>query len=339
MRCSKCVMTNTRPNIKFDKEGVCNPCRNFELRSKIDWGERWVQLEALCNKYRKNDGSYDCVIALSGGKDSHYQVYLFKEIFKMNPLGIMIDNFSWTKTGRDNFNNISEAFGLDIITFTPDRRKMKAITRKGFLEDCYPNKYWDSILYKKPLELARKMGLELVIWGENPSFEVGGVNRKETKDARCLTEDKFDDLEVIFTSYYVPWSRFNNIVVAKQYGFKGLDDTGEWKRWGMEDFEYEQIDTWGYLVNQYCKFIKFGFGTITELCSDAVRHGVMTREEALERVNEDDFKLDYDMEKDFRDGIGITAKAFWEVIDNNVNMDLLGKRVNGNWWRLKNDAI
>ena len=94
------------------------------------------------------------------------------------------------------------------------------------------------------------------------------------------------------------------------------------------------------------EFIKFGFSSVTELCSDAIRHGEMTREEALILVNENDWKLDYKMEEGFRDCIGITAKEFWEVIDKHVNKDLLEKKISvirgwkikGSWWRLKEDA-
>ena len=349
-RCKKCVMTNQRIGIQFNDEGICFPCLEFERQKSIDWNGRWQELVELCDFYRGCNGDYyDCIIAVSPGKDSYYQVYLFKEIMNMNPLGIMIDNLDWTETGRLNFNNLSERFDLDIITFTSNRKKMIEMTRKGFLENCHPNKYWDSILYNKPLELAQKLGVKLVIWGEDVSLTTGNEYTEETSNALRLVEDKdkYRDLDVIFTSYYVPWSRWENIKIAKKYGFKGLDDTQEWKRWGMEVFESEQVDTISYLINAYTKFIKFGFSTITEICSDAIRHGKMTREEALILVNEDDWKLDYKMEKSFRKCIGITAEEFWEVIDKHVNKELLEKKyyfhrgwkIRGNWWRLKKNAV
>ncbi len=344
-------MPETRPGITFNEEGVCLPCQMFEQKKNVNWKERWYELGELCEKYRRKHRigglKYDCVIALSGGKDSHFQVGLFKNILGMNPLGIMIDNTSWTETGRKNFDNLSEQFGIDIITFTPNRKEMKKRVKEDFIKYCHPMKYWDEILYRKPLEIAQNLGIDLVIWGENTSLVFGGSMDKESPDAKRLIArpEDFPDLEVIFTSYYVYWSRFFNADYAKSNGFITLEE--EWKRWGMDGFEYEQIDTVGYLVNQYCKFIKFGFKCITELCSDAIRHGIMTREEAIKRVNEDDFKLDYEMEKDFREFIGITAKNFWFYIDKHVNRDLLEKKsyfyqgweYKEDFWRLKEDAV
>lgn len=337
-RCKLCVMTDTRLGIKFNKEGVCYPCLNFENRKNIDWNERWEELEDLCDKHRQNDGHYDCVITISGGKDSHYQVYLFKEVLKMNPLGIMIDNFSWTETGRMNFNNISERFGIDILTFTPNRKLMKEKMRSDFIEYLHPAKHWDEILYRKPLELAKKFGIDLIVWGENVNMEIGGLNYKETSNALCLTEkpEEFKSLDVIFTSYYIPWSRFRNVELAKKKGFKSLNDTKEWEREGYKGFEYEQVDTIGYLTNAYCKFIKFGFSSITEFCSDAIRHSKMEREEAINIVKNNDWKIDPIMLEDFCRGLNITKEFFWKIVDKFANREILEKR--NDMWRLK-DAM
>lgn len=332
-------MSNFRPGIKFNEEGICYPCLSFENRKNVDWDKRWNELKNLCEKHKRDDGYYDCLITISGGKDSHYQVYLFKEILHMNPLCFMVDNLSWTKTGRDNFNNLSEVFGVDIITFTHNRKKMKEMSLKGFLENLHPNKYWDYVLYKKPLEIAKKLGISLVVWGENPNIEIGGSNHKETSNALCLIENsnEFKDLDVIFMSYYVFWNRYVNVEIAKRHGFKSLNDTQEWKREGYERFDYEQVDTLGYLVNAYCKFIKFGFSTMTELCSDAIRHSEMSQEEAIKVINEEDWKLDPIMLDDFCKELYITKEYFWKVIDKFVNLKILEKR-NG-VWRLKKDAV
>lgn len=335
-------MTDQRLNLQFDEKGICNSCNQFDYLKTVDWSSRWLELDKLCSKYRKKDGSYDCVICMSPGKDSYAIVHLFKSLLGMHPLGIMIDNTSWTKTGRDNLDNLSEQYDLDIITFTPSRKKMKERTKQDFLEHCHPNIYWDEILYRKPLELAQKLGIKLVVWGEDTSIFVGDKDAKETPNAKKLMKDpsEFPELEVIFTSYYVPWSRYDNIELAKRNGFKDLKDTGEWKRWGLEGFESEQVDTWGYLTNNYTKFIKFGYGTVTELVSDAIRHGKMTREEGLEIVNEGDWKYDTEMERDFRAFTGLTSDAFWKIIDKNANKELLVKRdCVPLMWRLKNDAV
>ena len=332
-------MTDQRLNLQFDEKGVCNSCNQFDYLKKVDWSSRWLELDELCSKYRKRDGSYDCVICISGGKDSYYQVHLFTELLGMHPLGIMIDNTSWTETGRKNFYTLSERYDLDIITFTTSVKKMKEESRKSFLEHCHPNIFWDKVLYQKPLELAQKLGIKLVIWGEDTNLFVGSGGATETPNAKRLLEDplEFPELEVIFTSYYVPWDRFENVRIAKLNGFKGFMETKEWRREGfIELFEDEQVDTIGYLINQYTKFIKFGYSTMTELCSNAIRLGMMTREQAIEIVNTHDWKIDHKMFVDFCKYLEISPKVFWNTIDKFANKELLEK-INGAW-RLKNEA-
>ena len=112
--CKTCVMPDTRPGIVFDEEGVCSPCRNYENRANVDWDARWQELLELADTYRGCNGDYyDCLIAASGGKDSHYQTYVFKEVLGMNPLLVSVDNFSWTETGRLNWANLRTRFGVD----------------------------------------------------------------------------------------------------------------------------------------------------------------------------------------------------------------------------------
>lgn len=341
-RCNKCGMASTRPGIKFDESGTCYPCLYHEKRKSVDWERRWKELEQLCNLYRKNDGSYDCLLTCSGGKDSHAQAKLLNEDLGMHPLGFMIDNGrSWTETGRDNYYNLSEKFDLDILMFTPSVKKMKEACRKGFLENLWPEQYWDSLLYEKPMEIAQKMGIELVFWGEDTSAETGGAEHEETPNALKQSSREvriqYSNLNVIFLSYYVNWNRYDNLKVAKEYGFKDLDDTREWNRDGYQGFPFEQVDTIGYLTNNFCKFIKFGFGSQTELCSDAVRQGKMTRETAIQMINKYDWRLDEIMLDDFCKGIGISRFQFWQTVSTFANKDLLEIR-EGNW-RLKNDAI
>src|SRR3990167_1719344 len=101
--CKRCVMPNTRPGIVFNEEGVCSACVHAEQAKNTNWKKRLFELRKLCKKYRKHNGEYDCAITVSGGKDSHFQVHLIKEVMKMNPLLLNVSNFSWTKTGLDNF--------------------------------------------------------------------------------------------------------------------------------------------------------------------------------------------------------------------------------------------
>ena len=122
--CKKCVMPNTRPGITFNEEGICSACQHYEARNNIDWNQRWKEFEDLCNKYRGMNGlgEPDCAIAVSGGKDSHYQVHILKEVMGMNPILFSVeDNFPMTEAGKHNLRNISEEFGCTIISCKPNK--------------------------------------------------------------------------------------------------------------------------------------------------------------------------------------------------------------------------
>ena len=364
--CKKCVMPDTRPYISFDDDGICMPCKRYDDRKNVNWDARWKELEALADKHRGRNGNYyDCLITVSGGKDSHYQVHIFKEKLGMNPLCISIDNFSWTETGRLNYANLGERFGVDIHSLTLNRRVARSMFRKAFEKQLVPCWYWDRAVYAYPLQIAIKLGLPLVIWGENTSYERGGPVKDNIPDAlvqlkndvvKPIPMDEWLDDDIIindlnpiiyptmeeiekagiearFLSYYIPWSDYGNYEWAIQNGWKTLKDTGEWEREGLPGLHYLQVDTIGYLVHTWFKFIKFGHWALTDYLSLDIREGRMKREEAVKLINEHEYKLDPKMLKDFIDFIGITEDYFWEVVDKFANNDYVEKR--DGVWRLK----
>lgn len=357
--CKKCVMPDTRPYIRFDDEGVCYPCRHYEDRKNKDWKKRWGELEALADKHRGRNGDYyDCIIAASSGKDSYFKTYIFKEKLNMNPLLVSIDNFSWTETGRKNYDNLSDEFGVDIHLISMNRRTARKMLKLGFEKQLIPTWYWDKAVYAYPLQMSIKLGLPLVIWGENTSYERGGPIIDDTPDAlvqlkndvvkpvpwdywlqdgitmKDLNPAVYPSLEEIekakvearFLSYYVPWSDHENYENMQKRGFRSLDDTGEWKREGIHMFPWLQIDTIGYLVHCWFKFVKMGHWVVSDYTSLEIREGHMTREEAVKLVNEEEYKLDPKMLKDFVDFIGITEEHFWNTVDKFYNKDLVEKR-------------
>ena len=148
--CKKCTMPDTRPGITFDAEGVCSACRHYEHRKDVDWNARWKEFEAMCDKYRgmNGPGGYDCAVAVSGGKDSHFQVYILKEVMKMNPILFSVeDNFPMTEAGKHNLKNISEAFGCTIISCKPNIKAQKTLMRAFFEKYGKPPWYVDRLIY------------------------------------------------------------------------------------------------------------------------------------------------------------------------------------------------
>lgn len=359
-------MPDTRPGMKFGEDGVCYPCRNYERRKTVDWAARWKELEALADKYRGSNGNYyDCIITVSGGKDSYYQTHVFKEKLNMNPLLVSVDNFSWTNTGRHNWGNMLKTFGVDAHVMSLNPQICKKMFRKALEKLGSPTWYFDKAIYAYPLQIAIKLGIPLIVYGENTNYEYGGPLTKESYSAieqinndvvKPVNWDIFVDdeikmkdlnpsvypsaeeikkakLEPVFLSYFVPWDGYQNHIFAKTRGFKTLEDTGEWKREGYIE-NYDQIDTVGYLTHTWFKFPKFGHQRVTEVASLWIRSGRMTRDEAVKLVNEEDYKLDREMLRDFLDFIEYKDEDFWKVVDRFANTAIVEKR--GGLWRLKN---
>lgn len=359
--CKNCVMPDTRPGIKFNEDGICSACQSFEKRKDINWKERYKELEALCDKYRGMNGtSYDCAIAVSGGKDSHYQVYLMKEVMKMNPILFSVeDNFEMTEAGKHNLKNISEEFGCPIISLKPDIKTQKKLMKYAFEKYAKPTWFIDRLIYTFPMHMALKFNTPLLVYGENVSYEYGGSDYEETYSARnqlnngvasdidisellsiegiteqvldmtkAPTKEDLDKLDPMYVSYFIEWNSYYNYKLAKKRGF--MDLTHEWRRTHhIEDFD--QIDSRAYLVHSWLKYPKFGHATATDYAARFIRYGLLTREEAVELVKKHDHELDSLSIQDFIKFAGYTESEFWNIIDRFYNKELFEKDDFGQW--------
>lgn len=175
--CKKCVIPDTRPGISFDENGVCSACNNHAQKEQIDYQDRLKELEALCDKHRHRNGKfeYDCAIAVSGGKDSHFKVHVMKEKLGMNPVLFSVeDNFTMTEAGKKNLKNLSETFKCHIISLKPDIKTQKKIMLKTFEKYGKPTWFIDRLIYSYPFAMALKFNTPLLVYGENVGFEYGG---------------------------------------------------------------------------------------------------------------------------------------------------------------------
>lgn len=359
--CTKCVMPNTRPGITFNEKGICSACQSYENRKNINYQERFEELKQLCDKYRGINGTngYDCMIAVSGGKDSHFQVYLMKVILKMNPLLVTVeDNFPMTNAGYHNIKNISEVFGCDIISMKPNIKAQKLVMRKTFELFGKPTYFIDRYIYTYPLHMAVKFNIPLLVYGENVGYEYGGSDSVETYSAIDIikngvgsgisTEDilaagvtmkdlnffdppkkeDMDKLDPMYVSYFIEWNSFKNYEIAKRYGFHDL--THEWDRTHhIENFD--QIDTPAYLVHSWMKYPKFGHASATDYAARMIRYGMLTREEAFELVKKHDHALDPRSVREFCAFLGYTENEFWNIIDKLYNKELFYKNELHQW--------
>ncbi len=363
--CTKCVMPDTRPGLTFNDKGVCSACEGaMEKKEKIDWKARKKELKEIFDRFRSPDGTYyDCIVPVSGGKDSIYQVHMVKNVFKMNPLCITFRTDARTKIGEHNIQALRE-IGVDHIDFTPDPKGIRKLRLKTFREvgDCsiadHLN-WWNIMPY-----FALKLRIPLVIWGENPDMEYGGtkdlrhvakLNRgwmrnqdilkgKTIKDwcDENLTIDEVksfdfypdeDELDKIgytpvFLGYYLPWDIKENLEVARSHGFMVRD-----KGPIMGIYNYADLDCMYIVIHHYLKWYKFGFNRVTDNCCNEIRKGRMTREEAIKLVRErDGIKPPKKFIRHFCDRLGISEKEFWDTCEKFRNRKIWKQDDDNRWY-------
>ncbi len=358
--CKRCVMPDTRPGITFNGEGVCSACQSYEKRKLTDWNKRQKEFEKICDKYRGMNGTgYDCAIAVSGGKDSHYQVFLMKEVMKMNPILFSVeDNFKMTEAGKHNIQNLSEEFGCNIISLKPDIKTQKKVMKYTFEKYGKPTWFIDRLIYTYPLIMALQFNTPLLVYGENVSYEYGGNDGEETYsakgqlnngvasdiedkelqdigiDVRSLSmlkapsHEEMEQLDPIYISYFKEWNSVSNYQFAKSRGFHDLQH--EWDR-SQHIENFDQVDSRAYLDHPWMKYPKFGHAFATDYASRYVRYGLINRHEAIELVKKHDAFLDPLCVRDFCEFCGYSETEFWSIVDKFYNRDLFEKNDFGEW--------
>lgn len=365
--CNNCLMPDTKPGLFLDERGFCQACCRAQTKKNIDYKRRFEQLKQLCEKHKRKDSYYDCIIAISGGKDSHYQVYLLKEILGMNPLLVSAgDPFTKTKAGLHNIRNICDVFNCDLNVLQVNPNLVRRMVRIAFEEFGSPSWPVDRAIYCYPVRMAINMKIPLVIYGENVSWEYGGVQNKETYSAKeqinndavkkvdwdlwykngitdkelnmliYPSQEEIDEaqLDPVYLSYFTPWDGCRNYSLAKKYGFKDL--THEWKREGYIE-DYDQIDSIGYIFGIWMKYPKFGFSRATDVVGYWIRSGKITKEEGIKLIRENDHKLDPIILEDFLNFTGYTHKEFWNIVEKFWNPDIFEKI--GGEWKMKEDKL
>ena len=338
-RCKRCWMPDTRPGSEFE-DGVCGACWNFDTRVQVNWKARERELDDFLDKFRKpKELGNDCIVAVSGGKDSHR---LVKEVVDrgMKPLLVTVnDSFSKTTAGQDNLRNLIETFNLNHWQYTISHDLFIRATRWAFEQTGEALKFVEYAIYTVPCMLAKQLNIGLVIFGENAAFEYGntdyndyvanpavnamisqmehdyafwengGISRGEVDS---IKPRPMDYPLIIYMSYFIPWSSLDNYRIAKTLGFRDLE--GEWDRKGTIE-NFEQIDSYAYMVHLWLKYPKFGFQRVSDIASRRVREGVMGLEEAKREIATKDFELDPEALEDFCKTLGYEIHEFWDIVN------------------------
>lgn len=351
--CRRCVMPDTKPDLLLDGEGICNACRNYENRAIVDWDARARELEAVFARYRRKDGgNWDCIVPVSGGKDSTFQVVQVLRL-GMNPLCVTATTCDLTEIGRRNIDNIKR-LGVDHIEMSPNplvRAKLNRIGLTKVGDISWPEHVG---IFTIPVRAAVQFKVPLIIWGENSQNEYGGpaaaaesniLNRRWLEEFGGLLGLRVSDLvgldglrekdlipytyptdeelagvgvTGLFLGYYLPWDGFANAMIAQAYGFSTPPNVTLGSM-----VNYENLDNHQVAIHEYFKFLKFGFGRATDHACLHIRRGRLSREMGLEIVRRLDglFPSEY-LGKRLEDTLrplGMNVPEFIDICDRFTN--------------------
>lgn len=363
--CRKCVQPDTRPGIVFDEETVCSACRAREIHEKTDWPAREKELKQIVRQVKektKQRGGFDCAVGVSGGKDSTFQALYVRDRLGLNPLLVNCAPDNISEVGRSNLENLIQN-GFDLISFRPNPKIERVLSRHSFYKYGNFVKPLEYPLYACTFQIALKFDIPLVVQGENPAMTLGIIkylksdgNALEWKNSPTVAGGNADDwvmdgvqlkdlffyqfpnvealkekgIEAIYLGYYVKeWSNTGNTEFSVLRGLMGRSGHDPNKTGKLNP--YFSIDADLKVVNQMIKYLKFGFGSVTdEVCYD-IREGRLSRKEAIELVKKYDGKCsDYYIRQWCR-YISITEDEFWAVVDKFVNKKLFKKDSWGRW--------
>ncbi|MFA5150000.1 MAG: N-acetyl sugar amidotransferase [Candidatus Omnitrophota bacterium] len=379
--CKRCVISNQRPStivefknqpavskptIEFDNEGVCSACRFVELKEKIDWARREKELIELCNKYRKNDGSYDCIVPGSGGKDSTFTSHILKYKYGMNPLTVTWAPHKYTEIGWNNFQRWIDS-GLDNILYSPNGKLHRLLTKLAFENLAHP--FQPFIIGQKLVgpRFSILYGIPLVFYGENQA-EYGNriaENESPTMDMSFFTDagqnfkeiflggvsvadliksqgiDKRDlnpylpivperlkgtGTQVHYLGYYLKWDPQECYYYAAEH--TGFQPNTE--RTEGSYSKYSSIDDRIDPLHYYTTLVKFGIGRATYDAAQEIRNKKITREEGVALVHRYDTEFPSKYFKELLEYMGIDEARFWEIIDK-ARSPHLWENKNGEW--------
>jgi N-acetyl sugar amidotransferase len=365
--CARCVYpANAKPTIIFDDESVCSGCRYHESRQRINWDEREKMLREFLVEYkakaRESGNIYDCIIPVGGGKDSHFQTYLMKHVYGMNPLLVTYNHTFNTRLGIRNLNNLVAKLGVDLIRFTANPESVRKLSRYMLKTVGDLTWHYHAGIRTLPFQIAVKYGIPLIVWGEHGFAELTGLVTLEdmvefTKWTRQehdmrgyephelineqsgITEqdigpyvypsdEEIEELDVrgIYLSNFYYWDALEQAKIMREKFDFGLHPGPREKSFIL----HGKTDDHANNVHDYLKYLKFGYGRATDDASTEIRHGRMSREEAIELVRIYDHVKPSTLET-YLTFMQISEEEFFEWIDPMRDLEIWLKDTDGTW--------
>jgi N-acetyl sugar amidotransferase len=356
-------MPDTKPDLHLDDQGVCNACRSYERRAAIDWDKRRKELEAILARYRQPGGRHwECIIPVSGGKDSTTQVIRILQL-GLNPLCVTATTCDLSAIGRKNIENIKR-LGVDYLEFSPNKVARAKLNRIGLTQVgdiSWPEHVG---IFTIPVRAAVQFNVPLIIWGENSQNEYGGpaaAAENNTLSRRWLEEfggllglrvsdlvgmegleprhlipyqyPSDEDLNRVgvtglFLGYYQPWDGLANALIAQASGFATLEHAVEGSM-----VNYENLDNHQTGIHVYFKFLKFGFSRATDIACLHIRRGRISRQDGLEIVRRRDGRFPWTyLDKGLEDilaPLDMGVEEFVRVCDQFTNKKIFKRDASG----------
>ena len=383
--CKKCVISNQRPNstvefknsnsnketIACDNEGVCDACRYNEIKNATAWEEREKKLFEILDRYRSKDGTYDCIVPSSGGKDSSFTAHKLKYKYGMNPLTVTWAPNLFTDVGWQNLQSLINQGGIDNILYSPNGNLHRILTKLAFLNLGHP---FQPFIHGQKIigpKIAHKMGIPLIVYGENQA-EYGNKiedNFKINMDSKFFSVNKPLDMLMggvkisdLISQFNFKYGDFSAYIPLNEKELSEINLSmiylGYFEKWDPQECYYYSVENTGFsAANErsdgtyskyteiddkivpfhfYTTLIKFGIGRATYDAAQEIRNNKITRGEGIALVDRYDTEFPSTYFNDFLRYLDISESDFYITIDK-LRSPHLWKKV-GNEWQLRHNV-
>lgn len=353
--CRACLQTDTRPGTKFSTDNICPACDYFKKYREVDWDSRSEILHDLADQYRNPSAQYDCIIGVSGGKDSVRQAMWVRDYLKLRPLLVCVSYppHQVTDIGVDNLSSLVES-GFDLIQTCPAPETWRTLMRSAFDKFANWAKATELALFAAVPKIAIDYKIPLILWGENPGLQLGdlgtlgatgydgnnlrnmntlaggsldwmlesGFSRKDLIPYNYPSVEEFieHNIQIVYLGWFLgDWSLLNNGAISALSGIKirrdSVQNTGDLYRITSLDEDWVSL-------NQMIKYYKFGFGRASDYVNEMIRLGTITRDQGIERISNYDGVCSEYYIGNFCEFIGISVEEFWQKVIAVTNKEL-----------------
>lgn len=350
--CKRCVYPLAAVNLQMDEEGICSSCRTFDKFTQItdeEWKDRRQRLESILEQVKANSqgANYDCLIPVSGGKDSYFQAHVIVHEFGLKPLLMTYHGNNFLPEGDYNRDRMREVFDADHIIWGPSVEVLKKLNRMAFRKMGDMNWQNHCGIFSAPIQVAVKFKIPLVIWGEI-AWDISGMyepkdfvefsaQARHEHDLRGYEWDDFiNDPNESISEKDMLWSKYPTDEEMISVGIKGLY-VGNHFKWDPNQHYKQMMKLYGWKqaekpfdrtyrrhsnlddryengIHDLMKFVKFGYGRASDHASKDIRDGYMTREEGIEMVRKYDHVVSSDLAY-WLDYVDMEEREFWRIAD------------------------